>query len=131
MIVLDASALVELLVASEAGAMVAERLRGTEINAPAHVDAEVVGALRRAVLGGRLSRYEAVDAVATLGELPIRRWPLTPLNGRTLDYLDVLTVADGYYVVLAETLEVPLVTCDAPLSRAHGHDAVVELVTPR
>lgn len=126
MIVVDASAIVELLVASKVGAQVAERLRGEDLHAPAHVDAEVVGALRRAVLGARMSRHEAADAGATLNELSIRRWDLRPMSNAAFEHLDTLTVADAYYVVLAEALEAPLITCDGALSRSHGHDAVFE-----
>lgn len=51
MIVLDASVVVELLPLAELGARVGLRLRGEVLNAPAHVDAEIVGALRCAEAG--------------------------------------------------------------------------------
>ncbi len=128
MIVVDASAIVELLTLSELGARVALRLRGEVLHAPAHLDAEVVGALRRAVLRDQITRHEALDAVVTLGSMRIERWPLPPLSPTVLGHMDAVTVADGYYVVLAEALDVPLVTCDARLSRSHGHGASVDLV---
>ncbi len=34
--------------------------------------------------------------------------------------MDIVTVADGSYVVLAEVLDVKLVTCDPRSSRSHG-----------
>lgn len=37
---------------------------------------------------------------------------------------------DGVYVALAELLRAPLVTCDARLARAAGHDAEIELFAP-
>jgi predicted nucleic acid-binding protein len=35
---------------------------------------------------------------------------------------------DATYVALAETLDSPLVTCDARLARAHGHRVVIQAV---
>ena len=53
-----------------------------------------------------------------------------PLSVAALDHLRSLTVADAYYVVLAIALNTSMVTCDGPLSRAHGHDAAIELIGP-
>jgi predicted nucleic acid-binding protein len=39
-----------------------------------------------------------------------------------------LTAYDAAYVALAEELDMPLLTRDARLARAAGHQAVVELV---
>jgi hypothetical protein len=33
------------------------------------------------------------------------------------------------YIALAEALEAPIVTCDAPLAKAPGHRAHVEVIT--
>jgi predicted nucleic acid-binding protein len=41
-----------------------------------------------------------------------------------------VTVYDAAFIALAETLDVPLVTCEARLARAPGHGASVE-VFPR
>ena len=130
MIVVDASAIVELLLRTETGRAVGRRLVGEELHAPAHLDAEVVGALRRAVIGTRINREEADEAVAVLNDLPMLRWDLPPLSVAALDHLRSLTVADAYYVVLAIALNTSMVTCDGPLSRAHGHDAAIELIGP-
>ena len=40
-----------------------------------------------------------------------------------------MTAYDAAYVALAEGLEVPLLTCDAKLSRSHGHRAKIHLLT--
>jgi predicted nucleic acid-binding protein len=127
-IVVDASARVELLIGTDVGAQVGHRLRSMDLHAPAHVDVEVVGALRRAVLGEWLTRHEAASAVVEFGQLRMRRWPLTGLSMAAFDYLETITVADAYYVVLAEALDVPLITCDGRLARSHGHHATVELI---
>lgn len=128
MIVVHASAIVDLLTLTEVGARVGHRLRGEVLAAPAHLDLEVVGALRRGVLRNQLTRHDAADAVVTLNSIPIQRWALPPLSAAALDHTDSLTVADSYYVVLTQALDAPLLTCDAPLSRYHGDDATIELV---
>jgi predicted nucleic acid-binding protein len=43
----------------------------------------------------------------------------------------MMSAYDGAYVALAEALEAPLLTCDEKLSRAHGHDARIELIVER
>lgn len=79
------------------------------------------------MLDTRLSRHEAAGAVVTLNELSIRRWELSPMSECAFERLDTLAVADAYCVgvVLAAGLDTTLVTCDAALSRSHGHDVVI------
>jgi predicted nucleic acid-binding protein len=39
-----------------------------------------------------------------------------------------MTAYDAVYVALAEALEAPIVTCDAPLAKAPGHRARIEVI---
>jgi len=39
-----------------------------------------------------------------------------------------ITAYDAMYVALAEALEAPMVTCDAPLATAPGHRARIEVI---
>lgn len=39
-----------------------------------------------------------------------------------------MTAYDGAYVVLAEALDAPLLTCDAKLGRSRGHRAEIDVV---
>ena len=39
-----------------------------------------------------------------------------------------ITAYDAAYVVLAEILDCPLITCDAKLARSQGHKARIELI---
>jgi predicted nucleic acid-binding protein len=128
MIVLDASAAVELVFATLPGAAVAQRLRGESIQAPAHFDIEVAGAIRRAVIRQLISDHEGLVAVADFQNLPLRRWPTKPFVPRAYELRATHTVADGVYVALAEGLDAPLVTCDARLAQSHGHRAAIELI---
>lgn len=128
MIVLDASAAVELVLATRPGAAVAQRLQGETVHAPAHFDVEVIGAIRRAVVRRLISDHEGLVAVADFLSLPVRRWPTKPFVQRAYQLRTTHTVADGVYVALAEGLPASLITCDGRLAQSHGHDAEIELV---
>ena len=125
---LDASAAVELVFATQQGAVVAQRLRGETVHAPAHFDVEVIGAIRRAVARQLISDYEGVIAVADSQSLPLSRWPTKPFVQRVYQLRDTHTVADGMYVALAEGLAAPLITCDRRLAQSHGHEAEIEFI---
>src|SRR5271166_2448714 len=128
MIVLDASAAVELVLATPSGAAVARRSRGETVHAPAHLDVEVIGAIRRAVMRQLISDHEGLVAVADFLSLPVRRWPTKPFVQRAYQLRTTHTVADGVYVALAEGFDAPLITCDGRLAHSHGHDAEIELL---
>lgn len=128
MIVLDASAAAELVLETETGAAVARRLRGEVVHAPAHLDVETVGVIRRAVLRGLITDRDGLAAVGDFTALPIRRWPVTPFVNRGYELRATHSFADAVYIALAESLAAPLLTSDARLTRSHGHEAAVEFV---
>lgn len=128
MIVVDASAVIDVLVPERADPTLTERLRGDgNLHAPHLVDVEVTHALRRLVASGELSSDRASDARVDAAELRIQRYPHRPLLERAWELRNYLSVYDAVYVALAELLEAPLVTCDARLARASGHTAAIEL----
>lgn len=130
MIVLDASALVELLLGTEPGRAVAARIADPRLglHAPHLADVEVTQALRRYVCEGVLEPAAAVSALADLRALDLERHGHEPLLDRVWALRENVTAYDAVYVALAEALEAPLVTCDARLARAPGLRARVELV---
>lgn len=128
MIVLDASAAVELVLATRPGVAVGRRLRGETLHAPAHFDVEVIGAIRRAVVRRLISDHEGLVAVGDFQSLPVRHWPIKPFVQRAYELRSTHTVADGVYIALAEGLGSPLITCDRRLAQSHGHDAEIELI---
>jgi predicted nucleic acid-binding protein len=127
-IVLDASAAVEHVLATPPGAAVARRLRGETIHVPAHFDVEAIGAIRRAVVRRLINDHEGLVAVADFLSLPVRHWPTKPFIRRAYQLRTTHSVADGVYVALAEGFGAPLITCDGRLAQSHGHDAQIELV---
>jgi predicted nucleic acid-binding protein len=110
------------------GAAVAQRLRGETVHAPAHLDAEVIGAIRRAVVRRLISDHEGLVAVADFLRLPVRRWATKPFVERAYQLRATHSAADGLYVALAEGFPAPLITCDRRLAQSHGHDAEIDLV---
>lgn len=123
--VLDASALVELLLGTPRGRWVRACLADGDtgvgaFHAPAHLDVEVGQALRRIESSGEASPERCRAAVEILGEFPVRRHLVTPFLARIWDYRMNLTAYDAAYVALAEALDCPLVTFDERLAGSPG-----------
>lgn len=114
-VVLDASALVDLLLGNRVGEAVRRRIAGHALHAPAHVDAEVLST------SGRLERSAAIEADAVedllmrLAAAPIQRHPLRTLALGAWSRRHQLRLADALYVELAALLGLPLVTTDRRL----------------
>ena len=130
MIVLDASAVLELLLGTKQGRSVAARIADPELglHAPHLVDVEIAQALRRYVREGELDPAAAITALQDLRSLDVERHPHEPLLDRVWALRDNLTAYDAVYVALAEALDANLLTCDARLARAPGVERRIELV---
>ena len=130
MTVLDASALVELLLGTEAGRLVAARIAdpALALHVPHLADVEVAQALRRYVREGSLDKGSAAGALEDLRLLDLERHSHEPLLDRVWTLRDHLTAYDAVYVALAEALECTLLTCDGRLARSPGLSRRVELV---
>jgi predicted nucleic acid-binding protein len=129
-IVLDASAVVEMLLNTVLGERVGSRVarRGETVHAPHLLDAEVLHAVRRLCATGEVPEERGLLALADLADLPIVRYVHTDLVARAWALRASVTAYDGMYVALAEALDAPVVTCDGRLGRAHGHRAKVEVL---
>lgn len=130
-LVVDASGLLEAIVARDPAPGLVERLaRDGDLHAPHLIDIEILHALQRLTATGELSDERATDALADFRDLPLVRYPHVGLSDRIWQLRHNLTAYDAAYVVLAEALQVPLITCDRRLSDAPGHAAQVELFGP-
>ncbi len=127
MIVVDASAIVDTLAAGEPDPELRDVLSQGDLHAPHLVDIEVIHALRRLVALGELSVERAADARNDVEGLLMVRYPHVPLLERVWELRNTLTAYDAAYVALAEILGAPLVTCDARLARAQGHEAEIRV----
>jgi predicted nucleic acid-binding protein len=130
MIILDASAVVDLLIkpAAETRELRARIRVAGIVYAPHLMDAEVTNTLRRRLLRGQIDEVSARRAVRRLTGMRVRWRPHRPLLGRALALRDQLTAYDAIYVAMAEATGATLVTRDARLARVTGHRARVEVV---
>ncbi len=129
--VVDASVLVAFYASDDPRrASVATRLAlGETLFAPAHLDAEVVSALRGLSRPNTALRAVVPEALHHLERFPIRRMPLAPMLQRMWELRDNVTTYDAAYVALAERLDGPLITCDAKLAAAGGTRCTFDLIT--
>lgn len=130
MIVLDASAVVELLLDTAAGRRIATLIDdpALALHAPHLLDVEVCSVLRRYVREDMIDAGEAQAAIEDLVALDIHRHSHEPLLERAWALRENITVYDAMYVTLAEALDAALVTRDAKLARAVAKYVRAELV---
>lgn len=131
MIVLDASAVVELLLGTALGRAVAARIADPvlSLHVPHLVDVEVAQTLRRFVRAGELDAPSAAAALEDLRALDLERHAHEPLLDRVWGLRDNLTAYDAVYVALTEALGATLLTCDSRLARAPGIRGRVALMS--
>ena len=129
MIVIDASAMIELLLVTEAALGVQERIfRHSEtLHAPHLLDLEVSQVLRRYCLAGDMDAERGEEALADLLILGVNRYPHDLFLPRIWELRHNVTAYDAAYIALAEELSAPLLTRDQRLATAPGHTAVVEV----
>jgi len=71
----------------------------------------------------------ATDADAQdLASVDLHRHAHLDLLPRAWKLRENITSYDAMYVALAEALDAPFLTCDAPLAKAPGHRATIELI---
>ena len=68
-------------------------------------------------------------ALTDLVQLPLDRAPHRPLLPRCWELRENVSVHDAAYVALAQVLDAPLMTGDAPLARAPGLACEVVLIS--
>lgn len=117
-VVVDASAVVDLLIGAPPAAAIGARLHGYELHAPAHFDAEVLSALGRLHRGSHLTARQAAARIQRTVDAPIERHLLPPLLAGAWKSRHNLRLVDALYVELANQLGAPIVTTDAGLAAA-------------
>jgi predicted nucleic acid-binding protein len=122
--VVDSSAIVKVLTDAEPAELVAEvAMHG--LAAPHILDLEVLNVLRRLVRRREVSEKDAVEVRHLYGSMNITRYAVDGTAERIWALRNNLTSYDASYVALAEILDAPLLTCDAKMAKAAGHEAVI------
>ena len=133
MLVIDASATADLVLARPVAEKVAEHIadHSGDLHAPHLLDIEVVSAVRRLVASGEASPTRGVEAITDLLDLPLVRYPHEILVPRIWELRQNFSSYDAAYLALAESLTdegVPLLTTDRRLARATRAHSDVELL---
>jgi predicted nucleic acid-binding protein len=127
-LVVDASAVVELLLRTPRGISFGPVLHEHELHVPALCDVEVIAALRRTLLARTMVIARAEQALGVYRDLRLARHGHLALLARAIALRDNFTVYDACYVALAQHLDAALLTADAPLARATARHTSVELL---
>lgn len=131
MTVVDASIVVRLLQNRRGDATLRARLRQERyLHAPALIDAEVTSAIRGLLLTSKATIQVTIERaeqmVDDFADLPLVRYPMQPYQRRVLALRENFTAYDGFYLALAESLDMPLLTDDRQFRKAPAARAVIE-----
>ena len=127
-IVIDASALTEIILGTPVSDVLAPRLTRTRVLAPDIIDAEVASTLRRHHRQGDLTDRSLVAALDLLVDWPGVRVPTRLMVGLARRWWGNVSAYDALYLAVALASGASVLTCDARLSRAPGTGVPVENV---
>jgi predicted nucleic acid-binding protein len=130
MIVIDASAAIEVLLQTAAAKAIEARIfkPGETLHAPHLIDVEIAQVLRRYAASNQVDPIRCRTALEDWIALPVARYAHDPLLPRAWTLRANMTAYDAVYIALAEALAAPLLTRDARLSNTPGHTATIELL---
>lgn len=130
MIVLDASALIDVLMRTPRGQRVDPVLaKGGGLAAPDLIVVEVLSAIHRLVRAGVVDPGAASVAVGQLLATPLRRVDHALLGEAAWNLRDRVRITDAFYVACAQLIGAPLLTTDARLGRAALSDVTITVVS--
>ena len=126
MVVIDASLVVQLLVAEQFSTRSREiadlwRAMGIRMAAPDFIHAEVASALYKKIPAGMISSTLAVELMTKFYEMDINIYPASLLHQRAIELALELRQRmpyDSHYLALAESLNCDFWTADRPFYRA-------------
>ena len=117
-LVVDASAIVDVLTEQSKKAAVENALLGSRLHAPSLLFSESLSSLRRLCQSGEINTQLFARSLTNLESISIKTHSDRTLLRSAADYLENTSAYDAIYVALAKALGVPLVTTDARLARA-------------
>ena len=104
----------------ENGAWAEKILEQDDLYAPELLRVEAANVLRRLERGKEITEQEANAAFEDLMELDVELHSFEAFSERVWDLRHNVTSYDGWYVALAEALDLPLATLDTRLVKAEG-----------
>jgi predicted nucleic acid-binding protein len=126
-LVLDASAMVAMLVGGAAARSISTRIRGAAVHVPAHFDAEVLSALGRLHRAGKIDESAVARGLDALARAPFERHSLAALVAAAWARRQNMRLVDGLYVALADDLSAPIVTLDRGFAAASSRAELLTL----
>jgi predicted nucleic acid-binding protein len=117
MIVVDASAVLEILSRTAKGLELEAALLNGDLHAPHVIDLEVLNAVRRWERNGVIGGSEASDIIEVFLAMDISRYSHKLLLDAIWATRYSLTAYDAAYLVLAKALDAELVTMDSGLQK--------------
>ncbi|MGB6230553.1 MAG: type II toxin-antitoxin system VapC family toxin [Litorimonas sp.] len=129
MIVIDASAVLEIILATPTGLEVHDAMLvvGDEFGVPELLDLEVMQTLRRFLHRGELGQARASQALSILEDLRLVRHSHQPYLRGIWARRHNHTAYDAAYLSLAEGWGAPLWTCDAKFVRTPSQRVEIRL----
>lgn len=126
--VVDASAIMEMLLGTGKGLQVERRVFGANetLHEPHLLDLEVLQVVRRHLLSKLIDVVRAQQALDDFRTLKFKRYAHDVFQRRIWSLRNNFTAYDAMYVALAEEIGATLVTCDSKMGS--GHNAKVELI---
>lgn len=130
MIVVDASAAIELVLQTPRSAAIESILQTPEttLHAPHLIDLEVLQVLRRYLLSSEISKQRAEEARRDFFDLDLNRYPHHTFESQIWKWRDNFTAYDAAYLVLAEILDARLLTMDSALENVQDKDVQVVVI---
>ncbi len=128
-IIVDASALVELLLRTHVADLIEKEIASADLHAPHVIDIEVAQALRH-YLGTRdINSDRVTSAISDLASLPITRHAYGSTLPRIIELQDTMSANEAAYIALAESLSATLLTCNPQLSLVARSRVKVKLIS--
>ena len=116
--VIDASAAFEYLLNTPKGQRVAELIKDVPPVAPEMLDAEVLSALRSAVMRGEIDEAQALTVLEDLADWPIERVSHRYLARSAWRFRHNVSPYDALYIALARQRGITVLTTDESLANA-------------
>lgn len=118
MLVIDASAVIDLLLNGNNTPSIETAVAGETLVAPELIDVEVTSALARLERSGVLVGDQAEAALSRYESFPLDRVSHQAVMMPAWKLRSSLRIADAYYAALAQQLDAALLTTDARLIRS-------------